>query len=84
MWSLLFGFFVGSLWQQFIGGNMQDGLYMVTKPYLCAGFMVKDVSVVMNMCAPILKKKLSYWKTVAKEEKFLKKGVCVNEEFLYF
>ena len=45
---------------------MRDGFYRVTKPYLCAGFVVVDGKVDMNMCAPILKKKLSYWKTIAK------------------
>jgi len=43
---------------------MKDGLYQVTTSYLCAGFIVKDGKVVD--CAPILKKKISYWKTVAK------------------
>ena len=43
---------------------MKDGLYRVTTNYLCAGFVIKDGKVVA--CAPILKKKLSYWKTIAK------------------
>jgi len=44
--------------------EMEDGLYRVTTNYLCAGFVIKDGKVVA--CAPILKKNLSYWKTVAK------------------
>ena len=43
---------------------MKDGLYQVTKPYLCAGFIIEDEKV--TQCAPILRRKLSYWKTVAK------------------
>lgn len=42
---------------------MSDGLYRVTTSYLCAGFVIKGGRVVM--CAPILKRKLDYWKTVA-------------------
>lgn len=42
---------------------MRDGLYQVTTKYLCAGFVVKQGIVVI--CAPILKKKLKYWRTVA-------------------
>lgn len=42
---------------------MKDGLYQVTTSYLCAGFVVKDGKVVR--CAPILKRKIEYWKTVA-------------------
>jgi hypothetical protein len=43
---------------------MKDGLYQVTTNYLCAGFEVKHGKVVA--CAPILKRKLKYWLTVAK------------------
>ena len=43
---------------------MTDGLYQVTTNYLCAGFIVKDGKVVH--CAPILVKKIDYWKTIAK------------------
>ena len=42
---------------------MEDGLYQVTTPYLCAGFVVKHGKVVL--CAPILKSKISYWMTQA-------------------
>lgn len=45
---------------------MKDGLYQITKPCLCAGFVIKNGKVDTNICAPILKKKLSYWKTIAK------------------
>ena len=42
---------------------MIDGLYRVTTAYLCAGFVVENGRVVA--CAPILRRKLSYWKTIA-------------------
>lgn len=42
---------------------MGDGLYRVTTRHLCAGFVVKDGRV--TMCAPILRKRLTYWRTVA-------------------
>lgn len=42
---------------------MKDGLYRVTTRYLCAGFVVKGGRV--TECAPILRRKLDYWKTVA-------------------
>jgi len=42
---------------------MKDGLYIVIKPYLCAGFVVKRGVVVRY--APILRKKIRYWKTQA-------------------
>ena len=44
---------------------MEDGLYQVTTPYLCAGFVVENGQV--TECAPILRKKLAYWQTVAKK-----------------
>ena len=43
---------------------MKDGLYQVTTSYLCAGFVIKNGTVVE--CAPILRKKIDYWKKVAK------------------
>lgn len=42
---------------------MEDGLYRVTTPYLCAGFTVKQNK--LYSCAPILKRKIEYWKTIA-------------------
>ena len=42
---------------------MDDGLYQVTTPYLCAGFVVEHGRV--TLCAPILRKRLAYWTTVA-------------------
>lgn len=42
---------------------MTDGLYQVTTRYLCAGFVVVNGKV--TLCAPILRKKLTYWKTIA-------------------
>jgi len=42
---------------------MKDGLYRVATRYLCAGFVIKQGRVVA--CAPILRRKLPYWKTVA-------------------
>jgi len=43
---------------------MTDGLYQVTTSYLCAGFVIKDGKV--TQCAPILRRKINYWKTIAK------------------
>jgi hypothetical protein len=40
-----------------------DGLYRVTTSYLCAGFVIADGRV--THCAPILRKRLDYWRTVA-------------------
>ena len=42
---------------------MRDGLYRVVTSYFTAGFVVKDG--VVTRYAPILKKKIEYWKTVA-------------------
>lgn len=44
---------------------MTDGLYRVTNHYLCAGFVIEDGRV--TMCAPILRKKIGYWKTIARK-----------------
>lgn len=44
---------------------MTDGLYQVTTPYLCAGFVVEGGRV--TRCAPILRKRLTYWITVARK-----------------
>ncbi len=43
--------------------TLADGLYRVLTPYLCAGFVVRGGQVIR--CAPILRRKLSYWKTIA-------------------
>jgi hypothetical protein len=40
-----------------------DGVYDVTTPYLSAGFALRDGEVVW--CAPILRRRLRYWMTVA-------------------
>jgi len=40
-----------------------DGLYRVTTHYLCAGFVIDGGKV--TRCAPILRRKLAYWLTVA-------------------
>lgn len=45
------------------GAPMTDGLYQVTTHYLCAGFVIEHGRV--TVCAPILRKKLTYWKTIA-------------------
>ena len=42
---------------------MSDGLYQVSTSYLCAGFTVKDGRV--DLCAPILRKRLAYWMRIA-------------------
>jgi len=46
-----------------MSAGMADGLYQVTTHYLCAGFVVERGRV--TMCAPILRKRLIYWQTVA-------------------
>jgi len=46
---------------------LEDGLYQVTTPYLCAGFVVENSKV--TQCAPILRTRLKYWMTVAKKIK---------------
>lgn len=38
---------------------MEDGLYRVLTPHLCAGFIVENGRV--TRCAPILRKKINYW-----------------------
>ena len=43
---------------------MTDGIYQVVTKYLCAGFVVEGGRV--TVCAPILRKKLAYWMTVAR------------------
>lgn len=42
---------------------LADGLYRVVTRYLCAGFVIENGTVVK--CAPILKKRIRYWMTVA-------------------
>jgi len=42
---------------------MKDGLYQVKTSYLCAGFVVKNGTV--TRCAPILRKRITYWITIA-------------------
>jgi len=44
--------------------SLGDGLYRVTTSYLCAGFVVRSGRVVE--CAPILRRKLTYWQTIAR------------------
>lgn len=44
--------------------SMNDGLYQVTTSYLCAGFVVENGRV--TRCAPILRKRIAYWITVAR------------------
>ena len=41
-----------------------DGLYQVTQGGLCAGFVVEDGQV--TLCAPILRRRLAYWRTIAR------------------
>jgi hypothetical protein len=42
---------------------VRDGLYQVTTRYLCAAFVVEHGRV--TRCAPILRKRLAYWQTIA-------------------
>jgi hypothetical protein len=39
--------------------NLPDGLYQVTTPYLCAGFLVERGRV--TRCAPILQRNITHW-----------------------
>jgi hypothetical protein len=41
-----------------------DGVYEVSTRYLCARFVVEDGQV--TMCTPILRQRLTYWRTVAR------------------
>lgn len=43
--------------------NRAAGLYRVATSYLCAGFVIERGKVVA--CAPILRRKIAYWMTVA-------------------
>jgi hypothetical protein len=43
---------------------MKDGLYRVITPYAVAGFVITNGQLVE--CAPILRKRFSYFKTIAK------------------
>lgn len=43
---------------------MTNGLYQVVTRYLAAGFVIDHGQV--TMCAPILRKRFSYWRTVAR------------------
>jgi hypothetical protein len=42
---------------------LEDGLYRVSKPFLCAGFVVERGKV--TRCAPSLRRRLVYWLTLA-------------------
>lgn len=45
--------------------ELEDGLYQVTsrRYRICAGFVIENGKV--TMCAPILRRRLSYWATMA-------------------
>lgn len=45
------------------GSAPRDGLYQVTTKYLCAGYVIRGGKLVA--CAPILRAKFNYWKTIA-------------------
>lgn len=45
---------------------LRDGLWAVITPTICAAFEVRDGKVDMNECAPILRKRIDYWVTVAR------------------
>lgn len=51
--------------------GVRDGLYLVEKDYrdgtsITAGFVVENGKVMTQRCAPILRKKISYWIAVAR------------------
>lgn len=43
---------------------MKDGLYVVNHKGITAAFVMRDGEV--TTCAPILRKEIKYWKTVAR------------------
>lgn len=43
---------------------LRDGLYRVKTSYLCAAFVIVNGRV--TVCAPILRNKIDYWKTIAR------------------
>ena len=51
------------MWHMETETGMSDGLYRVTTSYLCAGFVVRNGHI--TDCAPILRKRLKYWKVIA-------------------
>jgi hypothetical protein len=46
---------------------MKDGLYRVVYKGICAGFVVEDGKI--TRLAPILRRKINFWKTIAKRYK---------------
>jgi hypothetical protein len=46
-----------------MASGVKDGLYRVVTSYLCAGFVVRNGAI--TACAPILRKRIEYWKTIA-------------------
>lgn len=46
--------------------TLPDGLYAVVMPRWVAGFVVAGGRVEREMCAPILRAKLSHWVTIAR------------------
>lgn len=55
----------------------RDGLWWVETSYLSAGFVVENGTVVR--CAPILRRRLTYWKTVAIYQGHVKQACPVLE-----
>lgn len=49
--------------EETVPGTLADGLYRVTTTYLCAGFAIEGGRV--TLCAPILRKRFTYWRTIA-------------------
>jgi hypothetical protein len=45
-------------------GELEDGLYQVITPTFCAGFFVEGGAI--TKCAPILHKRINYWRTQGK------------------
>ena len=43
--------------------TLQDGIYQVSTKYFTAGLIIQSGEV--KACAPILRKKLSYWLSIA-------------------
>ena len=56
---------------------LADGLYRVINPYLCGGFVIRAGAVVI--CAPILRKNMDYWMSIAKPVKELRSQTPVAQ-----
>lgn len=54
-----------------------DGLYRVDKYDICAGFVVENG--IVTQCAPVLRKRLAYWKTIAKKVEPAMNAILISD-----